>query len=98
MTMTLGEMLQRMMDERVEGVNEMVTALSGDNSELVEALCVTRIVINDSESAADQFHALVGVLGFGVAIGYYRALQQYDELLGLVAGSREKRNGGQSPC
>jgi hypothetical protein len=96
--MTLGEMLQRMMDERVEGVNEMVTALSGDNSELVEALCVTCIVINESESAAEQFHALVGVLGFGVAIGYYRALQQCDDLLGLAQTVRDKREGWLGPC
>jgi hypothetical protein len=96
--MTLGDMITKMNDEHVEDVNTMVTALSGAPDELVEALVVSLDLIRGESKRADQFHVLIGVLGFGVAIGYYRALQQYDELLGLAQQVRDKREGGLGPC
>jgi len=96
--MTLGDMLQKMCDEHVEGVNEMFAALSGgDNAELVDALTAAHRILVESADMKEQFHVLVGVLGFGVAIGYYRALQQYDGLLGLAQVVRDKREG-KEPC
>jgi len=95
--MTLGDMIQKMTDEQVEDVNAMVTALSGGNEELVDALCASLEILDASRTSGEKFHVLIGVLGFGVAIGYYRALQQYDGLLGLAQAVRDRRDG-KEPC
>lgn len=95
--MTLGDMIQRMNDEGVEDVNAMVCALSGDTNELAEALATSLELLRGEAKRVDQFHTLIGVLGFGVAIGYYRALQQCDALLGLAQVARD-RCEGKEPC
>src|SRR5690242_10200748 len=97
MQMTLGDVIQKMNDEGVESVDAMVRALSGDTQELIEALCTSREILMSDQNAAEQFHVLLGVLGFGVAIGYYRALSMYDELLGMSQVVRDRREG-KEPC
>jgi len=84
---TLLELIARDQAEHLPSTLEMFLAIGGASDDLVELV----MFVQDTGKARD----VVAAIGAGALIGYYYALSQYDEMLGIAA---EVRRGEVPPC
>jgi hypothetical protein len=84
---TLLELIARDQAEHLPSTLEMFKAIGGASDDLVELV----MFVEGTRKTSN----VVAAIGAGALIGYYYALSQYDELLGIAA---DARRGEVPPC